>query len=65
MADDLDIAAEREQLARDAALYAHAHRPVTPVGLCADCESSPCHVTSKNVTWRFCFDCGESRRRSQ
>ncbi len=65
MADELDLAAEREQLARDVALQAHQNRPARPIPLCEDCDEHRCHVTALNVVWRFCADCAEQRLRGQ
>lgn len=65
MTDELDLAAEREQLARDVALQAHQNRPARPIPLCEECDEKRCHVTSLDVVWRFCADCAESRLRSQ
>lgn len=64
-ADEIDMACEREQLARDVALKAHQNRPAKPVPLCEECDKQRCHVTALNVVWRFCADCAESRLRSQ
>lgn len=59
MADDLDIASEREELARDMAIRAHMNRPAAPVPLCEECDEKQRHVTSSGVIWRFCSCCAE------
>lgn len=65
MADEIDLACEREQLAREVALKAHQNRHRSPVPLCEECDDQRCHVTAIGTVWRFCADCAEQRLRSQ
>lgn len=64
MADELDIASEREELARDMAIRAHRNRPVAPTPICPECEEHPCHVASNGAVFRFCAGCSEEYLRS-
>lgn len=65
MADDLDIASEREELARDMAIRAHLNRPAVPVLLREECDEKQRHVTASGVIWRFCSCCAEEFLRSK
>jgi hypothetical protein len=60
--DDLDRAADIEQLERSASLARHAKRP-RPIALCEMCEEAPVHVTALGTHWRYCVDCAEEHLR--
>ncbi|HEY9145184.1 MAG TPA: hypothetical protein VIN36_00720 [Thiobacillus sp.] len=66
MTDELDIAAERAEIERAAALSQHAARVRSPIPLCEECGEHRVHVTANGVRWRFCVDCAEDfLRRNQ
>lgn len=65
-ADPLDIAADRAELERAAAVKRHLDRALTPVPLCESCGEHRVHVTTSGMRWRFCPDCATDHlRRSQ
>lgn len=59
--DELDLAADRAELERAAALSRHAARP----RVAARCEAcgEPAHVTPRGLTWRFCVGCADEHLR--
>jgi hypothetical protein len=65
-ADPLDIAADRAELEREAALLRHSQRPERAPALCESCGLQAVHVTPSGLHWRFCPDCATDHlRRNQ
>lgn len=57
MADEADIASEREELARAVALMNVRNRQAAPLPLCAECEETTVHIASNGCVCRVCMAC--------
>lgn len=62
-ADPLDIAADRAELERAAAVARHTARAAGPVPTCEACGEGPVHVTASGTRWRFCGTCADDHLR--